>query len=57
MVYRSSTKYWFSVSDFLGIFAAFFRAIGTGSMFRVVQCIVRLWYHIGARLHSYSFLR
>ena len=42
--YRSSTKYWISVCELMGLVAAFFGAVGTGSMFSVVQYLVWLRY-------------
>lgn len=40
--YRTSTKYWFSVSEFSGLVCEVIGAVGTGSIFSVAQYVVML---------------
>ena len=48
-VHRTSTKYGFSVSEFIGLVDAFFGALGTCSIFSVVQYLVLPRYIIGTK--------
>lgn len=43
-VHRTSTEYWFLVSEFPALVCAFIRSVRTSSMSSVVPCLVLLQY-------------